>query len=147
MRQPAQQRHAGQALLDGETPGRIDGIDARRGDGRAVFETGQKYRKPLQCRGIGGLAEDPRDAAGAVCKDFGLGARVDKVGGLNPEFSQDVRSDRDRRRSAQWTVRWMSGRSSENAGMAMENISPCSVCIWYVPTMMPDGVVSGQPLV
>ena len=45
----------------------------------------------------------------------------------------------------QFTTRGLPGISSEKAGMSMSNSSPRLFLIVYRPTMMPEGVESGQP--
>ena len=101
----------------------------------------------LQPTDIGGIAEHAQQTARVKCENLRLAASVDE--GIRPdaEFREDLGGKLTRPRWSQLTVRGASGRSSEKAGIWMENISPCSFCIWYVPTMIPDGVVSGQPLV
>src|SRR5690606_25440193 len=47
----------------------------------------------------------------------------------------------------QFSCRGRSGTSSEKAGIATSKTSPRLLVISYEPTMMPDGVESGAPLV
>ena len=87
----------------------------------------------------------PEDAIRVQRVDEGLAALADE-----PSFGYAEAVEESlafRRDGAQFTVRRTSGRSSEKAGMAMLKSSPLSFCIWYVPTMIPEVVGSGQPLV
>jgi hypothetical protein len=128
-RQQPEERDPGQAFFDGEAALGVDRQDARRRDRQLAVNRCQKLGKPGQGRNLGAVPEQANDKVFAVGEDLRLRAGIDEVGRLNPEFGEDVGRPLAGR-SAQWTVRGESGRSSENAGMAMENISPCSFCIW-----------------
>ena len=146
-RQPPKQRSPAQPSFDGKASTRIDALDRRGGDVQAAVDFGQKGLLTGEETDVGRIPKSAEDAAAIKREDFGLPAGVEE--GIRPkaEFSENVGGKLARRRSAQLTVRCESGRSSEKAGIWIENISPCSFCIWYVPTMMPDAVVRGQPLV
>ena len=139
-------RPARQPALDDVLSGFAECLDARRVEGQPAIDRGQHLL--LLPQFAGGEAPSPRqseDAVGAERVDQGLAALADKRGLAYAEAAEQWLPFRPG--GAQFTVRRTSGRSREKAGMAMLKSSPWSFCIWYVPTMIPDVVGSGQPLV
>ena len=94
------------------------------------MDGGEKRLLAGELRKIAWIAEEAEDALLVERKDLGLSPGVNEGFRRKAEFGQDVGGKRPGGRSDQLRVRWASGRSSEKAGIWMENISPCSFCIW-----------------
>jgi hypothetical protein len=129
----ARHRSAGKALLDGP---RFIGPDLQNLRYREGQATGDALQKRAQSRSADRvrlpLARYAKNAAGIEGKDDGFAALADYVSRAEAEIGDNARVLRGRRRATgggQFIVLGASGRSRENAGMAMENSSPFSACI------------------